>query len=91
LLRRIVIPKAIFPGRNSGFAVEKNPENQDLQKPVSNFGNMKFSSPQKMASENPKRQGYIAPIGMGGANQGGSVNLSQANPKIKGNVVDLRN
>jgi hypothetical protein len=76
---------------SSGFKIEKKAENNDSPKTISNFGNMKFSSPQKMTSEKSKNPSYISPIGMGGANQNGNANPSQTNPKVKGNIVDLRN
>lgn len=73
------------------FKIKKNSDQDSPPKTISSFGSMKFSSPQKMPSENPKKFGYSAPIGTGNTRREENINPSQANPKIKGNIVDLRN
>lgn len=76
---------------NSEFRIQKKEENGNSQRPNPGFGNMKFSSPQKLSSESQKRPGYTTPAGMGSANQRRDINQAFANQRTKGNIVDLRN
>jgi hypothetical protein len=87
--------RADLQQKNSEFKIQKSEENNESQKTALNFGNMKFSSPQKMTSEKPKNPRFITPIGMSNVRQERNANPSQppsqTNPKVQGNVVDLRN